>query len=476
MSGRSWLETDRKGLRALWAGKSKAFILRELVANGWDEPGVTSVDVLLRAVPGQAKTELQVIDDAPEGFHDIRHAFTLFADNRKRPDPKLRGRFNLGEKLVLAVCDEARIRTTSAHIVFSPTEGRIHRRTGYTARGSVFSATLPMTRAELDEALRVARTFIPPAGICTTVNGKHLPYRQPEADFESKLTTEYADAEGIMRTGQRKTHVRIYEPLEGETPSLYEMGLPVCETGDRWHYDVSQRVPLTADREHVRPAYLRDLRAETLNRMHEDLEVEEAAEPWVQDAMTDERAQPEAVRSVVTAQHGERAFVPTPSDPKANERAIAMGYRPVSGRSYGRDAWENIREAEALPSAVAVAGETLTADFEPIPAKEWTDDMRRVSRLAQAVADVGLNIPVCVRMIRSKAGTGADYAGRTIRFNVQRLGKSWFRPECLEDQIGLIVHEIAHEYGGHLEMGYQQAKDRIAARLALAPPALFKEV
>lgn len=468
----NWFEVDRKGLRALLAGRSKAFVLRELVQNAWDEPGVTQVEVSLEAIPGAAKARLEVSDDAPEGFHDLTHAFTLFADNRKRSDPEKRGRFNLGEKQVLALCQEATIETTTGAVRFD-NEGR-HRKIRRRAAGSVFRAVLLMTREELAEALRVARTFIPPAGIKTILNGQVLPWRRAETEFEARLATEYADAEGIMRSGRRLTAVRIYEPLEGETPSLYEMGLPVCETGDRWHYDVSQRVPLTADREHVRPAYLRDLRAEVLNRMHEDLDDGDAAEPWVQDALTDERVEPEAVRAIVTAQHGERAFVPVPGDPKANERAIAMGYRPVSGGSYGRDAWQNIREAEAIPSATAVAGQTATVSCESIPARDWTDGMRRVSRLTQDIADLTLGIPVSIRMIRSEATVRADYGDRTVRYNITQLGERWFSPENLHDQIALIVHEIAHEHGGHLEMGYQEAKDRIAAKLALTDPGMFE--
>ena len=35
------------------------------------------------------------------------------------------------------------------------------------------------------------------------------------------------------------------EALPDETATLYEMGIPVVETGDKWHYDIGQKVPLT---------------------------------------------------------------------------------------------------------------------------------------------------------------------------------------------------------------------------------------
>jgi hypothetical protein len=62
--------------------------------NGWDEPGVTKVTVSLE-YQGRNRAVLVVEDDAPEGFKDLSHAFTLFADSAKKVNPEQRGRFNL---------------------------------------------------------------------------------------------------------------------------------------------------------------------------------------------------------------------------------------------------------------------------------------------------------------------------------------------------------------------------------------------
>lgn len=103
---KDWFEVSKEGLAKILERKGKEFALFELLQNGWDEPGVTKVSVTLE-YRGRNKALLAVEDDAPEGFKDLSHAFTLFADSTKKSNPEQRGRFNLGEKLVLAICDES---------------------------------------------------------------------------------------------------------------------------------------------------------------------------------------------------------------------------------------------------------------------------------------------------------------------------------------------------------------------------------
>jgi hypothetical protein len=74
--------------------------------------------VSLTAVPGRPRTALSVEDDSPEGFRELAHAYTLFAESYEKGLPEKRGRFNLGEKLVLAMCEEATISTTTGAVHF----------------------------------------------------------------------------------------------------------------------------------------------------------------------------------------------------------------------------------------------------------------------------------------------------------------------------------------------------------------------
>src|SRR5213594_1400408 len=123
---KNWFEVDKQGLAKILERRGKEFALFELIQNGWDEPGVTKVSVTLES-QGRNRARLVVEDDAPEGFKDLSHAFTLFTNSAKKSNPEQRRRFNLGEKLVLAISDEVTICTTRGSIWFDA-EGRHHLR------------------------------------------------------------------------------------------------------------------------------------------------------------------------------------------------------------------------------------------------------------------------------------------------------------------------------------------------------------
>ena len=99
------------------------------------------------------------------------------------------------------------------------------------------------------------------------------------------------------------------------------MGIPVVTTGDRFHVDIQQKVPLNMDRDNVTPSYLRKVRTAVLNHTHEMLSEEEASANWVSVALADKNVEPEAVKTVVTSRFGKGAVAFDPRDHEANHRA-----------------------------------------------------------------------------------------------------------------------------------------------------------
>jgi hypothetical protein len=385
----NWFEVDKEGLGRLLKRRGMAFVLFELLQNAWDT-GATAAEVALTPVEGRPLVKVAITDDDLDGFRNLTHAYTLFASSEKHSDPTKRGRFNLGEKLVLAVCEDARIVSTTGAVEFLSDGSRrpLRRRR---EQGTSFEATVRMTRDELAEVLAASRTVIAP--IPTTVNGEPLPVRSPLKVFEVLLPTEQADAEGYLRRTFRDTEVRVYSRLKDEPARLYEMGIPVVELdSDPFDVEVMQKVPLNAERDNVTPWYLREIRVAVLNAMHAELPRDSAASAAVHDALTSDDISKEAVERVLTLTYGEKRAVFDPSDRQANDELVSRGYKIIHGGAFSADAWENIRAHSAALPAGQIAPTPKPYSNDPnapmrvlLEEKDWTDGMRNVAAYARAL-------------------------------------------------------------------------------------------
>ena len=222
---------------------------------------------------------------------------------------------------------------------------------------------------------------------------------------------------------------------------LYEMGIPVVETGDRYHVDVQQKVPLNMDRDNVTPAYLRLLRAAVLNATHHLLDKEDASQPWVREACSDDRVSVEAVKSVMDMRFGSNAVTFDLSDPEANKLSVAEGRPVVYGGTLSAAEWENVRRAGVLPAAgtVTPSPKPYSPDGDPldvIPESEWTPGMRRVADYAD---DMGLDFWAARLMSPLPASRwpyGATYGKGRLVFNLSRCGRAFFEQGIMDDVNG----------------------------------------
>lgn len=471
-------EVDAAGLRKIVERQGLERLVLELISNALDEPGVTTVNVTFEPVLGRGQVVVTVEDDAPEGFVNLRDAWTLFGDTRKRANPETRGRFNLGEKLVIAACSEAEIKTTTGCVRFAG--GKRSRPKCRTERGSIFRGVLRMTREVLEETRQLARRILPPATIKLFVDGTPVQPAEALAAFSAYLQTEVADEEGFLRRTFRTTPVAVH-PNSCPEPYLFEMGIPVCPIPGDWSIDVHQKVPLNMDRDNVPPAYLRRLQALALNALAAvEGEVTEAnaREPWVKGALESPDITPAAVTTVLRALYGEKVITRDPSDPEAVHRCIAHGYRVIEPGSFSASAWENIRRAKAaLP-----AGQVMPTQGPKVASAEWlspehlTDGMKAYRELCQRLSWELMNTHLTVCFYSApEASTLASWrhssAGHPaeMRVNVGRLGDAWFDRGLCEEVLDLFLHEAGHEYASnHLSSEYHDACTKLGAKLAIA--------
>lgn len=482
-----WFEVDKKGLAQLLQRKGLAFVLFELIQNAWDER-CTQVDVTLERIEGSKFVRLVVEDNHPAGFADLSHAFTLFAESAKKGNPEQRGRFDLGEKLVLALCREAEIASTTGTVRFDETGRHLLRKKR--AAGSCFTGVLRMTEAERIACDAAVLQLLPPAGVTTTYNRRPLIARLPVATVTVTLPTEIADGEGVLRRTQRKTTVDVLEPLPGEQASLFEMGLPVVETGDRWHLDVQQKVPLNLERDNVSPSYLARIRAAVLDHMSRELTTEEVNATWVRDAMNTygDDLSDVTVARVVALRFGEKSVSFDPTDPEANHLAVSQGYRVVHGGSMSKSEWDAVRRAGALLPAGRVTPSPKPYSDSPdarpqkrLDRDKWTpeiqDTVAYIARISEALLETHVSVDITSDITWPFA---AAYGRGQMVLNLGHLSHAWFdraAPGRMERINALTLHELAHHFSGnHLSSEYHDALSDLGAKMtrtALFQPDLF---
>lgn len=471
-----WFEVDRTGLRKLIEDKGPAAVVVELIQNAWDQ-NVTRVDVTLHLQPGRPFAEIVVEDDDPAGFATLDHSYTLFAESAKKGDPEKRGRFNLGEKLVLSLCTEATISSTTGTIRFDA-RGR-HRSGVRRERGSRFDGTLRLTREEYAAVEQLVESLIPPAGITTTFNGRTLEPRVPLAELTATLPTVEADSAGVLRRVTRTTPVRVYT-ARGDEAMLYEMGLPVVATGDTYDVDIGQKVPLNFNRDNVPPAYLRAVRTAVLNAMHAHLTADDANAPWVREAASDPRCSDSAITTVVAKRFGDMRVIADPSDTEGTKLAASQGYVVVHGGALSAGEWANAKRAQAIlpagqvtpsPRVLAESGGSLDGrdPYEILP-ERYTAAMQRLVTYASEASERLLGKPIAVRLVdhyfwrpaHSKRFIAATYGRGQLTFNVPRV-KIKDRREVNR----LLIHELAHDRSNdHLSEDYHDAQSDLGAELA----------
>jgi hypothetical protein len=477
-----WFTGDKDGLAKIARRRGLAFVLFELVQNCWDtEAKKVTVDFV--PVPSSPFVNMTVEDDHPDGFSNLSHAWTLYAQSEKRGQAEKRGFLNLGEKLVLAICDDAVVSSTTGTVTFNK-DGRSVSRKKREA-GTVFSARIRMKREELKEIEDAAKLLLPPPGVQTWFNGKLLEPREPLRTFEAALPTLHLDGEGMLRPTRRKTTVRTYPKVDG-VAYLYEMGLPVVEIELPWSVEVAQKALVNADRDNVTPAYKKEVCVLVVNAMHDYLTKEDAAIPIITEALADERLGKDAQEAVMTLQWGKDRAIACPTDPEATQRLQAQGYNVIPGGVLPKGASKLLRENGILQTTHEISPTYKPYSDDPdakpavlIPESEWTAGMQNIAAYAKWLAWQLIDRTIDVRFEKNrfKDPWAANYGGRELTFNHTKLGKSWFDHGPTISVNALLIHEFAHEkVSNHLDERFFREVQTLGAKmteLALSRPEVF---
>jgi len=469
---KDWFKASKEGLAALVAGKPKSFILRELVQNAWDED-ITTCNVDIKYKGGMV--ELTVEDDSPEGFCDIDHAYTLFADTYKRSDFKKRGRFNTGEKYALSLCDKAIIKTTKGTIIFDD-NGRSET-SSVTKSGSVITMWFKATKDEYGEIMQSVDALLLPNGIKFIVNGKKYKYKKPLRTFHALLLSEIKDSNtGMIGKTRRKGEVHVVEKLDDDTSAyVYEMGIPVQEIDGSYHLDVQQKIPLDQSRESVLPCFLKELYAVTLENIHDTIDEKTSGETWISEGLKSKKVSKETLKDVITKRYGEKVVVADNFSPNSIDDAKANGYTVLRGTEMPKEAWNNIKKHDLIKSS--------SKEFPQYDQKSGSgcvpnNKENLVAEYAKRLAKrfLGIDIRVDFYSDRNPKAKAARFGGNTLYFNKSKLGKRFFEEAISEETTDLIVHELGHLEGNHTDMSYHNLLTKLAGKLtmlALKEPQFF---
>jgi hypothetical protein len=461
----SWFDIDKDGFGQLMADRPKVALLYDLLQNVFDEDATTADVTLLPT--GNGTGVLTVRDDCPDGFQDLRDAYTLYRPSKKKGDPLKRGRFNEGEKFVLSQCVWAMIRSTTGTVMFN-SDGTRTMSAKTSEKGSIFEAEVKLTKQEIKEMISDVQRVIVPDGFTVMVNMETISDREVLHVINGvTLPTVRTADDGALRSTRRQTFIEVVASSGEETSFLYEMGIPVVEIDTPWHINVGQKIPLNRDRDNITPAYRRELLAAVLDRTVQMLDRGDASESWVKDALP--MASETTVQRATDKMFGKGWVIGTPADREADKNAIGHGKTVVGGGTLSKAAWSAVREAGAASSSATEWSLKPERGSAPPLHAENTPFVIALKRYAIKMCKhlMGLDyVEVDVWNDPAFKHSGL-YCGRRIVINLHglRRGGAFKDKETfvlhLDD---LLIHECAHKFSDdHLSMAYVHACTRLGA-------------
>ncbi len=429
-----WFEISHDGWRHLSASRPLGRLLLEAIQNAFDEQAA-KVRVRL------SETSIEVVDDASGGFDDERLVYTVFL-SEKRNDPTRRGRMGRGLKELIASMDGASVETVGTTVEFSA-EGRTTRR-NRRKKGTRLVLERSFGEKELMEARALLCTCIPPRGVVLRVDKRTVARPELVLELPSQELETVVVVDGVERAEMRASSVSIYTPREGETPQVYEMGLPIDTWNVPYHVDVAQRIPILEGRNGVPERFKLALKATLLEAMMSRyLDKRDLRADWVQEVISRWPLKMTLLDAYVSKMFRRGAVLG--GTRRANDRARQLGAHVIESAVISHGAYLALeRVLESADDYVR----RRSAEFE------GEDVEPDETQLAFADAVRWLARRVAGRVVRVRffkrdpndAGlledAVTDLDTREIAFNTQAALRF---DDILDPRtLGLVLHEIAH--------------------------------
>lgn len=454
LAGRAaWFELHEEGWRQQNRARPLGALLREALQNAFDHrAGLVSVTL----TPKLAAIE----DDAASGLARDEYAFRVFLGEKDTP-PTWRGRKGRGLKELIASGDEARVETVGRTLRFDAA-GR-HVEPNDRTRGTRIELSRRIGDREREEALALLRLTIPPEGTRLRVAGREV---RPPRLFASIPDCPLDTVEirrGTEHVVERSTVVDLYHPRPGETPHLFEMGLPVEPIRLPWHADVQQRIPLAAERDAARDPYKGELAAIVFEALAPELDRKTLEGGWVMDVLANFQISPEALEAWADRVLPRNAVLSRGS--RLDDEARQLGAKVVDLRGVPRVAVEQISTVvEGADDYIErVRGPARERRVNPGPEGERFATFARW--LARELTGRDIAVSFFERELRpGSAQEDADFdAGqRELRVNVK--GRARLDDPFDPTTLGILLHELAHDSSDEHDFAFLRRFEALAGR------------
>jgi hypothetical protein len=495
-----WLVVSTAGFAEQQRGRPFEHLVKELVQNALDGVDGNGRIELTVTPKGRGRATVQCRDNG-SGSPDLSRLNIVF-DTDKKDGVTKRGRMGRGFKELLCIARSATVQSWREQLDFSIDQtGR--RQVSHTTNGTTiqgFSTTMDVDHegagAEVDSYFA---SFLVPVGVSLTVNERNVPHRAPAHIVEARLTTERF-VNGRWEKPQATTKIHLVPTASGESPLIYEMGIPVCgiEWDQPFHCDIQQRVPMNPNRDAVMQGYAAKLHRACLATLLPAMTTDHALAGWVGEAAGN--ATEDVQREVVTKAFGANVVraVPTAGRFDHNSDAAELG-RTVVHTAHMPPAFRSLLQKHT-PTAATVSREVVARNRErAVQSSLDRDDVLAIASgggkdidpaLRKAILHFGpasvaarmdfarwfvetvgeerrgdrRSVPVRVANIDDAQATWSESGILTLSLGAKRF---WSEPVG-RTAYALLLHEMAHEKAFHHGSSFPHEVEQCAGAAVVA--------